>query len=642
MSLFRRFTRKKTSGDVKPVNASSPAANASLKPVNAYAASAAATSAPKPQANGPVNVIPEEEAGSQSQTTREDVEKLFSDFAQVIHASLRPLPTQTGDGSYIEKVETTSLWKDLSSMGLKDARTVRHLIEDKVRGQHIDDRQMHMEELMQLVAALPTKSKTRVELTSMFLDQLWKSLEHPPQSYLGDDFKYRSADGSNNNYCFPKLGAANTPYARSVQPMTIQPGALPDAGLIFDSVMARDSFIPHPNKVSSIFFNWASLVIHDIFQTNHEDFSISQTSSYLDLSILYGDTQKDQDLMRTFKDGKIKPDCFSEERLLAFPPACGTILIMLNRWHNYVVEQLAMINEGGRFTKPRDHLQGEKKKKAWEKYDNDLFQTGRLITCGLYINITLHDYLRTIVNLNRTNSTWVLDPRLDTPVPKHYVNEGTPRGTGNQVSAEFALSYRWHSCIGLKDEEWTKMIYYRISGGKDPDDVTLPQLLCMLAEYENAIPADPLEREFAGLKRGPDGNFNDNDLANILVEGIEEIAGAFGARNIPKCMKAITMLGIEQGRAWHLGSLNEFRKFFDLKPYDTFEEINPDPYVAEQLKHLYEHPDYVELYPGIATEATKSADWVPGVGICPTYTISRAVLSDAVALVRGDRHYTVS
>lgn len=32
---------------------------------------------------------------------------------------------------------------------------------------------------------------------------------------------------------------------------------------------------------------------------------------------------------------------------------------------------------------------------------------------------------------------------------------------------------------------------------------------------------------------------------------------------------------------------------------------------------------------------------IPGVGIAPTYTISRAVLSDAVALVRGDRFYTV-
>lgn len=50
----------------------------------------------------------------------------------------------------------------------------------------------------------------------------------------------------------------------------------------------------------------------------------------------------------------------------------------------------------------------EEAKKAWAKYDNDLFQTGRLVTCGLFINITLYDYLRTIVNLNRSNTTWCL------------------------------------------------------------------------------------------------------------------------------------------------------------------------------------------------------------------------------------------
>jgi linoleate 10R-lipoxygenase len=98
---------------------------------------------------------------------------------------------------------------------------------------------------------------------------------------------------------------------------------------------------------------------------------------------------------------------------------------------------------------------------------------------------------------------------------------------------------------------------------------------------------------------------------------------------------------MEQARRWNCGTLNEFRKFFGLKEYSSFEEINPDPYVAEQLRHLYEHPDYVELYPGIVAEAPK-IPMVPGAGICPTYTLSRAILSDAVALVRGDRFYTVS
>lgn len=81
-------------------------------------------------------------------------------------------------------------------------------------------------------------------------------------SYMGDDFKYRSADGSNNNPTLPWLGAANTAYCRTIPPLTIQPSGLPDAGLIFDTLFARQEFTPHPNKVSSVFFDWASLIIH--------------------------------------------------------------------------------------------------------------------------------------------------------------------------------------------------------------------------------------------------------------------------------------------------------------------------------------------------------------------------------------------
>ncbi len=98
---------------------------------------------------------------------------------------------------------------------------------------------------------------------------------------------------------------------------------------------------------------------------------------------------------------------------------------------------------------------------------------------------------------------------------------------------------------------------------------------------------------------------------------------------------------MQQARKWNVGSLNEFRKFFGLKPHETFEDINSDPYVADQLRHLYEHPDFVEMYPGIVAEEAKPP-MVPAVGIAPTFTISRAILSDAVVLVRGDRFYTVS
>ncbi|THC88806.1 hypothetical protein EYZ11_011744 [Aspergillus tanneri] len=559
----------------------------------------------------------------------------FKKYRQLVHASRRPLPTETGDGTYIEDETNSGLWADLRSLGIKDINTLLRLKKTKGTGQLIDDKTMFMEHVIQLVSRLPDDSKTRVKLTNSFLEELWDSLPHPPLSYAGDKYAYRSADGSYNSPTLPWLGAANTEYARTTRPQSTLPPNLPDPGLLFDSVMARDQFRPHPNKVSSIFFTWASLIIHDIFQTDPRDENKNKTSSYLDLSILYGDVQEEQDMIRTFEGGRLKPDCFSEPRLQALPAACGVILVMLNRFHNYVVEQLVLINENGRFTKPKtEHLTEDDAKKAWAKYDNELFQTGRLITCGLYINITLYDYLRTIINLNRVNSTWCLDPRA-----RMGDHETTPSGLGNQCSVEFDLAYRWHSTISQRDEAWTEKAYQQIVG-KRGEEASVEDLTSAMHKYGMSLDKDPSKRTFAQLERQADGKFKDEELVAILTDAIEEVSGSFGARHIPKVLRSVEMLGIEQARRWRVASLNEFRKFFGLKPHQTFEDINSDPEIANRLRHLYDHPDHVELYPGIVVEEAKEP-MVPGVGIAPSYTVSRAVLSDAVALVRGDRFYTI-
>jgi len=135
-----------------------------------------------------------------------------------------------------------------------------------------------------------------------------------------------------------------------------------------------------------------------LFRSSHTDPNISETSSYLDLSPLYGSNQQEQDLVRTFVDGKLKPDTFSEPRILGFPPGVSGLLVSFNRFHNYVVGELADINEAGRFSKPvrdsveqrvrammraasEEEIQAAIKKQfdaAVAKRDNDLFQTGRL------------------------------------------------------------------------------------------------------------------------------------------------------------------------------------------------------------------------------------------------------------------------
>lgn len=239
--------------------------------------------------------------------------------------------------------------------------------------------------------------------------------------------------------------------------------------------------------------------------------------------------------------------------------------------------------------------------------------------------------------LNRCDTTWTLDPRQE--MGKDVgTKAGAERGTGNVVSAEFNLCYRWHSCISAKDDKLIQEMYFKLFG-KPASEVTTQDMMMGFGKFGMSIPDEPEKRSVAGLERKNDGTFDDGALVNIICDAIEDCAGAFGARNVPQAMRPVEILGILQGRQWNCAGLNEFRKHFGLKPYERFEDINSNPQVADSLRHLYDHPDFVELYPGIVAEEDKTP-MVPGVGIAPTYTISRVILSDAVCLVRGDRYYT--
>jgi len=346
----------------------------------------------------------------------------------------------------------------------------------------------------------------------------------------------------------------------------MQPGALPNAEDIFDSVMVRKHTEPHPNKISSMLFYLASIIIHDLFRTDHQNMFNSKTSSYLDLSPLYGSNLKEQLQMRTRFDGKLKADCFSESRLLLFPPGVGAILIMFNRFHNSVAETLARINQGGQFKKPKgdvpkgewptidrdafDPKNPEDKKaqypeewRAWYDYDHHLFNTARLITCGLYINIILIDYVRTILNLNKTNYNWALDPRADMP--------DVEVASGNQVSAEFNLVYRWHSTISARDEKWLEDLWSKMFDGLDPKTANWHDFVVKAgAKEKSSAETPPNEREFAGLKRQADGKYPDDALVEILASSIEDCANSYGANRVPAVMRVIEVLGIQQARAW--------------------------------------------------------------------------------------------
>jgi len=82
--------------------------------------------------------------------SRGEVENSFAQFAQLIHASRRPLPTQSGDGAYLEHREPSGLMSDMKALGFKDVHTLMDVMKNKATGALQDDKKYLMEKTIQV------------------------------------------------------------------------------------------------------------------------------------------------------------------------------------------------------------------------------------------------------------------------------------------------------------------------------------------------------------------------------------------------------------------------------------------------------------------------------------------------------------
>ncbi|TFY55044.1 hypothetical protein EVG20_g9464 [Dentipellis fragilis] len=218
------------------------------------------------------------------------------------------------------------------------------------------------------------------------------------------------------------------------------------------------------------------------------------------------------------------------------------------------------------------------------------------------------------------------------------IASGSDFSEGNVVSIEFNLLYRWHATVSQEDTAWTEKIFTELFQGKDYRTITVDQFAQAVRQAVRPSP-DIKQWTFDGLKRDDAGRFSDADIARILQSATESSSSAFKARGTPEVLRVIELLSIEQARTWGTCSLNEFRSFLGLKPYANFKEWNPDPEIYNAAEALYHDIDNLELHVGLQAEEAKVP--MPGAGLCPGYTISRAILADAVCLTRGDRFLTV-
>ncbi|KZP00813.1 heme peroxidase [Calocera viscosa TUFC12733] len=572
--------------------------------------------------------------------------------SNLISAALTPVDTQGGTlkappGLLAKSVtELEGLLKTGSALSPSDLPAALDAIKN-LNGKGIDDRLYMLEKLLTLMSRMPQDSEVNQKMQSFFIDTLYKDLPHPPSAYLAPfptlppdpqpkrSYHYRTTNGDHYNPAFPNLGRAGMPYSRSVPSASIvPPSALPDPGLVFDLLLSRpaNKFTPHPGGLSSMFFAMANLVIHSIFDTNRQDWNLNDTSSYIDLSPLYGNgvskMKAPPEALRRFDGtGRLHEDVFGDARLLFMPAPTAVLLVLLCRNHNFIAEKILSINERGAYQNPPPSDEA-----ALRAQDDEIFERTRLVNCGFFARVVLYDYVGGILGLTRDGSSFRLN--LDEAI-RQGDHDIAPVGQGNQLSCEFNILYRWHASTSAPDEQWLDAAFSGMVPGKPFNEVTVDEFTKAAAQFMRPNDPDPKKWEFGGLKRDPVTlRFDDAQLAQIIKNATEAPAHSFGARSTPEAFRVVEILAIQQGRAWGCCTLNEFRQFFGLRAYASFKEWNPDPEIYNAAQALYGTIDNLELHVGLQAEESKGP--MPGAGLCPSYTTSRAILADAVVLCRSD------
>jgi len=333
------------------------------------------------------------------------------------------------------------------------------------------------------------------------------------------------------------------------------------------ALFKRKSFKPNPLKSNSLFPFYAQFLTHQFFRIDREHGpKFTKTWAHgVDLTQLYGNDLITQTNLRALKDGKMKYQVIDGEQ---WPPSLKDVDVFMHNVGNLTKDKQFALGHPFFSIMPglfmystiwlREHnrvatlLKNEHP--AWD--DERLFQTTRMVLIGEMIRITIEDYVQHLANYN---------------VKLKYKPEvlfGKPFQYQNKISIEFNLMYRWHALVPD----------YFVIGG---DNYTLNDFY----GHPEIVVKHGLNTFVDGLRKTISGQITHGNHHSLVIGVMEGI--------------------VEYGRDLRFQSFNNYRRYFDLPPYKSFEELvgEDNPELAAELKRLYgDDIEAMELIPAFYLE----------------------------------------
>ncbi|TFK37629.1 heme peroxidase [Crucibulum laeve] len=388
--------------------------------------------------------------------------------------------------------------------------------------------------------------------------------------------------------------------------------SFPEPSVVFTEIL-QSTVTPttHSNGISSLAPTIGAVISLTLFCTDKQDPSRNLATPYFDLAPLYGNKKADNNKIRMNDGtGMLLPDCFYEDRIDALPRVAAVLLILFNRHHNIIARRLLRNKANKTWIDPSEFPDSDDDNLSefLVKQDADIFEMARLINIGHFRNLVMEEVLKGLLGLSSVG------PSANFDVLKNV--KQCEKGKGLSSTIEPTFLYDWSMMLSETDVKDKEYII------QDPENVT------------GSADKRRNRRDYAGLRRGNDGFFKDEDLAKALQDATETPSSKPSAKSMPSCMKARVIKTIEDARGRGICTFNEYRKFLGLKAYTTFSEWNPD--IAQTAEKLYGHIDDLELYPGLQAEKV-----VSGSGFNFGHTMTFALLVDIVSRIRSDPCLTV-
>ncbi|XP_063423771.1 prostaglandin G/H synthase 2-like [Mytilus trossulus] len=361
-------------------------------------------------------------------------------------------------------------------------------------------------------------------------------------------------------------------YTRTLPPVPVEcptpmgvagKKVLPDVDVLVNKLFIREKFKPEPIGTSALFSFFAQHFTHQFFKTDIKRGPQYQWGGHgVDMTHVYGKNKHDENLLRSFKDGKLKAQTVNGEE---WPPLSKDAqvemqyIMPVSEDSKYALGHSFFGNLPGLFMyasiwmREHNRVCDVMKKEHPEWDDERLYQTGKLILLGETIKIVIEDYVQ---HLSNYNFKLLFDPSLLFGEPFQYQN---------RIALEFNHLYHWHPLM--------------------PDDFTIGGV--------NYTMKDFLVNPKLVIKHG---------MATFVDSLSKQNAGAFTVRNHGKYTVNVVKELIKHGRTLRLQPLNNYRKRFNLKPFKSFEELTGNKWLAKELENFYGDIEAVEFYVGLITE----------------------------------------